>query len=653
MQFKHPEILYFLGFILIPILVHLFQLQRFKKTPFTNVALLQKLVLQTRKSSRLKKWLILTCRLLLFIAIILAFSQPYTSSQNTEIAQHNFIYLDNSLSLNTDGEKGNLLQNSIKEIIENTSDKKIYSLLTNTNFHENISASELKNILLKTTPTAKSSTLEDVFLKIKKHTKQKTNTSSNSILISDFQKDINKKEINVTNVTSLVSFIKLSATHKSNLSIDRLFINNQNNSNSSLNVTIKNQGVAKENIPIALYNDLKVFAKQTFSIEENSEKTISFPIQSQATFKGKISLDNSDAFDFDNHYFFTLNLTNKINVFSIGKNHTFLTKIYTKDEFNFNSSPIQNINYNILEKQELIILNELNEIPNTLVSFLQKHLNKDNSLVIIPSQKININSYNSLLKKLKTGTIQYLKKDSLRITNINFKNPFYKNVFSKEIKNFQFPIVKSYYKTNFTRPSSLVRFENQQSFISKLNSKHGSLYWSSSSLDEQNTNFLNSPLIVPIFYNFGKLSAQVPKTSYIIDKSNLIDIPTALNNRNHVLSINNETSSFIPLQQAYNSKITLETTEKPNTNGFYNVVYDNKTIYTLAFNYDNTESSMQFSNIKELIKDKENLMYSESISTVFQEIKEKNKVTWFWKWFLALAIVSLVFEILILKFFKP
>jgi len=120
MQFKHPEILYFLGFILIPILVHLFQLQRFKKTPFTNVALLQKLVLQTRKSSRLKKWLILTCRLLLFIAIILAFSQPYTSSQNTEIAQHNFIYLDNSLSLNTDGEKGNLLQNSIKEIIENT-----------------------------------------------------------------------------------------------------------------------------------------------------------------------------------------------------------------------------------------------------------------------------------------------------------------------------------------------------------------------------------------------------------------------------------------------------------------------------------------------------------------------------------------------------
>ena len=58
MQFKHPEILYFLVFLTLPILVHLFQLQKFKKTPFTNVAFLQKLVLQTRKSSKLKKWII-------------------------------------------------------------------------------------------------------------------------------------------------------------------------------------------------------------------------------------------------------------------------------------------------------------------------------------------------------------------------------------------------------------------------------------------------------------------------------------------------------------------------------------------------------------------------------------------------------------------
>ena len=41
MQFKHPEILYSLLLLIIPILIHLFQLQRFVKVPFTNVKFLK------------------------------------------------------------------------------------------------------------------------------------------------------------------------------------------------------------------------------------------------------------------------------------------------------------------------------------------------------------------------------------------------------------------------------------------------------------------------------------------------------------------------------------------------------------------------------------------------------------------------------------
>ena len=38
MQFRHPELLYALFLLLIPILVHLFQLRKFKTEAFTNVA---------------------------------------------------------------------------------------------------------------------------------------------------------------------------------------------------------------------------------------------------------------------------------------------------------------------------------------------------------------------------------------------------------------------------------------------------------------------------------------------------------------------------------------------------------------------------------------------------------------------------------------
>ncbi|WP_445752841.1 BatA domain-containing protein, partial [Polaribacter sp.] len=79
MQFKNPEILYFLWLLIIPILVHLFQLQKFVKVPFTNVAFLQKIIQDSRKSSRLKKWLILATRMLLLSAILFTFSQPFFS----------------------------------------------------------------------------------------------------------------------------------------------------------------------------------------------------------------------------------------------------------------------------------------------------------------------------------------------------------------------------------------------------------------------------------------------------------------------------------------------------------------------------------------------------------------------------------------------
>ena len=79
MQFKHPELLYALFLLVIPIIVHLFQLRKFKSVPFTNVQFLKELTIQTRKSSQLKKWLTLATRLLLLACAVMAFAQPFTS----------------------------------------------------------------------------------------------------------------------------------------------------------------------------------------------------------------------------------------------------------------------------------------------------------------------------------------------------------------------------------------------------------------------------------------------------------------------------------------------------------------------------------------------------------------------------------------------
>ena len=185
MQFKNPEVFYFLVLLLIPILVHLFQLQKFKKVAFTNVAFLKKISQETRKSSKLKRWLILCSRLLGLLALLFVFSQPYFSDKKSNEQNHNFIYLDNSLSLNTNGNKGNELKIAAQELIKSTSEFDKYTLLTNDEIFENIDKNELDDRLKTISFSSKSSNLEQVLLEIDGKIKNKSNTLYKNILISD------------------------------------------------------------------------------------------------------------------------------------------------------------------------------------------------------------------------------------------------------------------------------------------------------------------------------------------------------------------------------------------------------------------------------------------------------------------------------------
>ncbi len=649
MHFQNPTIFYFLWLLIIPIIVHLFQLQKFVKVPFTNVAFLQKIFQENRKSSKIKKWLILATRLLLFLSLLFAFSQPYFSNKNTTKNLTNFIYLDNSLSTIAEGEKGILLKNAIQEIIENTSAEETFSLLTNTEFFENLSYEELKNKLLLVKNSSISPDFESILLKISKIQNNKSKDLHKSILISDFQSTY---ENMFTNVTTDFSAIKLKNNKENNISLDSIYISKNTNDIITVNTIVKNQGEKKEGIPIALYDKKKLINKQSFSIENNSTTTLSFSLQNSTELEGEIKITYSDIFPFDNSKIFTFNRAKKINVLSIGKPNKFLSKIYVKNEFNFTFSSLQNLDYNAISKQELIILNEIENIPTTLANTLVDFSNKGGSVVIIPNTTINISSYNSFFRKVSSFIIQTKKTDSLKITSINFDHPVFKNVFSKKVNNFQYPSTKEFFNSNNRDISSIISFENNTTFIGQVNSTGKKIYWFANSLTNNISNFSKSPLIVPVFYNFAKLSFKNTQLYYEIGKINQIDVNVKLN-KDEIVSIKNRNSSFIPQQQTYQNKVVLSLNNLDLEPDYFYVTKDKDTIQTLALNPPKSESLLKFLDEKTTSFTNKNIVFYTSVEDYFKEQNKKNEVHWLWKWFLALAIVSLLLEILILKFYKP
>ncbi|REE82070.1 putative membrane protein (TIGR02226 family) [Lutibacter oceani] len=651
MQFKHPEILYALLLLIIPIIVHLFQLQRFIKVPFTNVKFLKNIEQQTRKSARLKKWLVLASRLLAFTTLIIAFAQPYFSKFNTTLNYNTTFYLDNSFSMQAKGANGELLKNAAQNIIENNTFKNsTFSILTNNDFFPKLDAKNLKSTLINLKYYPIKVDFNTVLLKLNSINNNKINTLYKNILISDFQNINFKNKSDFTNVNSPIQLLKVIPKTQNNIYIDSVFINNNTSSDISITALVKSTKKITENVPVSLFSNSILIGKATSKFDNSKYTSVQFTIPNATDFNGKISL-NDAVLEFDNDFFFTLSKPEKINVLSIENSAGFLPKIYTENEFNFTSFSLQNLNYNTIQNQQLIVLNEIEKFPIELIIALKEYFINGGNLVLIPSEKTDILTYNNLLNQLGIGLIKSKENKDHKITSINYNHPLVNDVFEKRVQNFQYPKTNQYFKSNFKNAASIINFDNNDAFISSANFKNNNFYWVASPLNYEVSDFTQSPLIVPVFYNFAKNSSKFSELYYTISQNTNIDVKIAIG-KEQVLKISDELNEFIPLQQIGPNKVTLKIEDNILKSGFYNITNGNEIIKKVAFNYNRNESDLTYTNIKELSKNNKDIIVSSSIDEIFKEINNQQKNNWLFKWFLAFSVLFLLIEMLLLKYFK-
>ena len=651
MQFKNPEILYLLILLIIPILVHLFQLQRFVKIPFTNVQFLKNIEQQTRKSARIKKWLILITRMLIFACIIIAFAQPYFSDFSSDKKFSTSIYLDNSFSMQAKGENGELLKSNIQKIIEqNNFENTKLSIITNDKEFLNLDAKNLKNELINLEYAPNSLSLNSALLKLNSFKNKDENTLNKYVFVSDFQNVNLDNNNNITSINAPIQLLKVAPKSIENLFIDSLFVTSKTTTEIKINVVIKSTTSSSENVPVSLFNNSKLFGKATAKFNNSNVTNVEFTIPNAIDFYGKIAL-NDTALEFDNDYFFTLSKPGKINVLSIGNSSDFLAKIYTKNEFNFTTTPLQNLNYNSIQNQQLIIVNELEELPIALVTSLKEYYFNGGNLVLIPSEKTIISSYNNLLRTLNIGVINSLISKEHKITTINFNHPIVNDVFEKRVSNFQYPKTTIQFKNSFKNAAAILKFDNNQPFIASVSTKKSNFYWVASPLNKEISDFVQSPLVVPVFYNFAKNSSKFSELYYTIAPETTIDIKASLN-KDAILKISNGTTEFIPLQQVAQNKVTITIENTILKSGLYTIYSKETPLKTVAFNYNRAESDLSYADLNTLRSNNKNIQVSSSIDDLFDEINNQQKINWLFKWFLAFSVLFLLIEMLILKYFK-
>lgn len=642
MHFKHPEILYFLFLLIVPILVHLFQLRRFKTSYFTNVRFLKELAIQTRKSSKIKKRLLLATRLLLLACAVIAFAQPFFAAADSKNASNEmYIVLDNSFSMQAKGKKGELLKRAVQELLENTPENTQFSLLTNTENFWNTDIKSSKSALQNLKYSATSFDLATITAKIKAH---KSAPKKDIIIITDA---VGLKEAAIKNLDfeEKPYFIVPKAEQKNNVSIDSVYINQTLENFYEIGINLSAYGEDFKPVSTALYNQNKLIAKTIVNFDAKKKK-INFTIPREA-FHGYVAIEDN-GLTYDNKLFFSISKNKKTNVISIGEpeKSNFLSRIYTSGEFNYNNYSISALDYNSLEKQNTIILNELIDIPQALQTTLKAFVSKGGNLVIIPSDKTSLSSLNALLGNF--GKIQFgnLETNSKLITKINFDHPLFSGVFENKITNFQYPKVNSSFAVSSPYPAAL-SFEDQTAFVTSVQNPVSGITVFTAPINSANSNFQQSPLIVPLFYKIAQNNQKTGVNALTIGNNQPYFVDVLLT-KDAILEVKGTDDSFIPIQQILNNKVKLTFNDFPETAGNYSIFDKKEWVENISFNYKRTESDLSQVNTN-VVSD---FKTADTISTIFNTLQTERTDSQIWKWFVIFALLFLALEMAIIKFVK-
>ncbi|MFY9151412.1 MAG: BatA domain-containing protein [Prolixibacteraceae bacterium] len=683
MSFIYPFFLFALIALAIPVIIHFFNFKRYKTVYFSNVSLLKLIRQESRKKSVLKQLFILISRLLAIAALVFAFSRPYVPLNNrkTNAARETVaIFIDNTFSMKAEGEKGQLLEQAKSKAIEIANSYQVgtqFIILTSDFLPQHqfpFNKDQFIQQVSEIKESPRSAKLSEIYKQAVTAVSNPSKKTEKTIyILSDFQKnsmDFDELKSDSSFFTYLMDF---EAGKTNNLIIDSCWFDvpgRKIGQQEKLFVRIKNSsGQAFQNIPVRLtINDsLKAIANINISEEEETTIELNYSNNSAGMQLCKIELDDYPIL-YDNSFYMSYQVKNKLNALGIynpkSNGSEFLKALFADDDLiNYNETPENNIQISQLKNNDCIFLINNQKISSGLKNELLNWTGEGGSLVIFPEKLDNYDEYNALLNSMDAQTITAFDTIKTGISEINYTNEIYREVFKKLEKEADLPHISGsvrFSDTGLKSETSLLKFRNGRNALTAKNYENGKVYLFAFPLKTQNINFIRHQIFVPTVYNMALYSGGTMKYAYSIGKDESIvlnqnqDISGELKIRN--LQTNDE--FLLPARTIGTGQKILNLNDLPEVAGHYLILNDEQPVQPLSFNYSRQESVPEFYSPEELktilqAYSFKNFQLIESTEMSFSEtLQDLNNGKQLWKHFIILAFIFLLCEIAIIRFWK-
>ncbi len=682
MKFVYPEFLWSLFALSIPIIIHLFNFRKYKTLYFSSLKFIKQIEQQTRSTQQLKHLILLLLRLLALTSLIIAFAQPYIPIDSTMESGGKpvlAIYLDNSFSMTAKGTEGELLSEAremARKMISNASlDTRI---LLNTNKLNGIEQRlitkvEALDLIDKIEPVALNRRLDDVinwqrsFIRKESETNQRVGTIQ-YVFLSDFQ-NVTSVFTNLTPDEKGYYFpIRLQAQEKSNIYVDSVWFSSpiqKIGQNNELNIRVVNSG-AEDLTNIELHAAIGDAHRDVFMDIPANQKlttTINYTDKKSGYIKGKISLNDKQLY-WDDDYYFSYFVDNRTSILIINgeSSSSSVSTVYGLEPFySVRSIDQHSFTLDELQQTDLVFINGLNDIPSGMAENLKDFAQSGGSIAFFPGVKCNKLSWNSLLSQIQLPNIGNIVTSGNKIDKLIQEDPFFYGMFEKRTEQLNLPAINKAYQTISARSNSyfeLIRLQNGLPLMLRSDGNINTFLFTSS-LSNEFSSFTSNALFPAIILRIGEMSQRKAPISLTIGKESYFPLYHKQHGETPT-HIKNNTIDFIPRVRnmgliSYISLGGLEAIEML-TAGTYDVFSDQRES-VISLNFDRSESSTSCLDNEQI---SDSLEYKQIKHVLLKEITNGQSLTnielekpyEYWKLFSILALICLIAEMSVVKFWK-
>ncbi len=674
MQFVNPNFLYALFFLAIPIIIHLFNFRRYKKAYFTNVRFLKEIKEKSQSTSQLKNLLLLLIRLLALALLVLAFAQPYIplgNNKNNISTNVVAIYIDNSFSMNNENSEGILLEQAkalSHEIVKSYPNTAQFYLLTN-HFEGKYDRLLEKEVMLEEIDKVNYYSFPRKLKEIQNKCSQMIKWSGNEkpiiYLVSDFQEvNFDKKEASLQDSLFEYRAVYIETPTHDNVSIDSCWFADPYrgiNKLERLHVRLKNfSNTERENIVLKLEvnQEQKSILNVTLAANQIMDTAVYFTVYNTGNIAGKLSIQDYPV-TFDDALFFSYTIKSEIKILSLYQDEPLqdFKRLY-QDEKNivFSQNKLSGLDYSLLNKQQVVILENIHEVSTGLASELKKFVDQGGSLVLLPAKEVNP-SVNEFFNILRIDQLLNLDTGKQRISFINVQSELYRDVFTEIPKNVILGELNQYYQTSQATQinrEELLRIENGRSILNQYTSEKGKVYLFTFPFLENK--FTRTPIFVPTCLKIAYQSVGNDFLYYSIGKDEMVKL-------NVQPSVSSETPfhlvskamqfDVIPEIRRNELHTQLFLRDQIKQAGPYEIQEEDSVLAILSFN-----DARQESDLKQKSKEELQTIFGPSFqiinstetraSNIQSTIAQKN----YWWYCILFASLLFILEVLLLRFWK-